>query len=243
MTATTLVVCHGRAHQPRYKNADTLDSDPNARATFTADITSPSCSIPKRYARVILHNCPYYVLVSNGHRAFHPLFQRPGDHMTMDMTFRMEQCIPGSVDDVEEFDVVASGNSLVAQDNIRAVVNKLDAFFKIQDMYYSNYAVLPIHLQFNVRAWRTLDTLLRDAESTLIVKAPMPRLYALMHGNRGGFRKTLESLAAHIRTATGANVTHKCIRHNNAFANYVTCEGALFYEYEAHDWHLRRVVG
>ena len=161
--------------------------------------------------------------------------------MPVNMVFHMEQCIPGSVDDVEEFDVVASGDSLVANDNAAGVVNKREAFFKFEEMYFSNYAVLPIHLKFKVHTWRNLEKLMKDATSTLIVKAPMPRLYALMHGNRGGFSKTLRSLAEQIRTTTGANVTHKCIRYNDAFSNYVTCEGALFYEYEAHDWHLRRV--
>lgn len=254
----TLHVCHGWVHEPhaakkmKRRGAETLDVDARTGPTHVMDITRPEFRLRATYERIVLRGCPNYVLFDNGPKAIQPLFRRRGDTLPVTYLPLMEQAIPRRSarsppeDDDDEVPVVLQRSQdgkdpfLVAE-GAPPVADPRDAFFWHAGVLYSNYAVVPVALQPRVHTWLNIATLLADGNGTLVIPAPMPRTYALMHGNRGGFHKTLRSLLAHICERTGTAFVHKAARQSNTFDEYVTGEAAPFTEYEGYDWHIGTV--
>ena len=240
--ATTLILCHGSRHRPKYKRADTMDLDPSTRPTFVRDITSPEFRLNRTYNRVVMHHCPQFLLFSNSNRAFHSIFKHSGDAFARPMLHSMEQVVSRVDEDTSVFDVSVTSTEVIARHNVTAVNPRDIGFFRVEDKYYSNYTILPLKPLRSLKStWLNLYGILDDDDGLLVIRAPNPRSLALMFGNKGGWTKTLRSLAAHISHQTGCPFAHHSTKPNPRYEGYVTGESALFSMYEDYDWTLKRV--
>ena len=237
-----LVVCHGASHKPRYRDADTVDVDQRAKPTFVADVSSRRFSIGRqRYDRILLHHCPHFVLFTNAERAFQAIFRRPGDTIPLHIHRMVEQEVP-RLDPTEEvvFDVARRGESLVAGPSVELARPRREGWFHVDGMFYSNYTILRVNLRPLEHTWLNLYALV-DQDGEIVIKAPMPRTYAMMHAPHLSFVNALKSLIAMVSARTGAHFRHKRIRANASFSEFVVPDGARYVEYEAHDWYIEPV--
>lgn len=237
-----LIVCHGKRHEPHFKNADTLDVSSHSNPTYVGDLTDPSLKLPSHaYKRVVLQGCPNFVLFRNAPRAIVPIFQRPGDTMPADVRLRVEQELETIDEDSVVFDVVVRGDELVAAKNVSQATPRLEGWFRYKQFLYSNYTILNIALQPIEHTWLNLYSCVSQ-HGEIVVKAPMPRMYAMMHAvPHTSFRNALISLTNHIAKTTGVPLRFKKTILNNAFAEYVTPVGARFTNYEGYDWYMEPI--
>jgi hypothetical protein len=183
-----------------------------------------------------------FLLFHNAITAFQPLFRTRNTHIPYDIAARVEQVLPirdETMDHVVQASAVGDGFRVERRIENVPRSDLIDTFFEWDGQYYANVVIVPIALRPVASVWHNLASLLSETnDSILVVRAPMPRTYALMHGRRGSFVNTLKSLAEHLAEKTGLPWRHKALRVRASFNNFVVPETATFVEFENFDWHL-----